>query len=122
MILFRDTKVNVNKEIRVSLRAIYGVGWRKGNYISARAGLSYPFFLSNISSFRSRLVLYLLKCMVISDVRVKRVIELNILKLKSSGSYKGERHRLNLPVRGQRTRTNAWTQKNKREKIEFYKL
>lgn len=45
--------------------------------------------------------------MVISDVRVKRVIELNILKLKSSGSYKGERHRLNLPVRGQRTRTNA---------------
>lgn len=45
MILFRDTKVNVNKEIRVSLRAIYGVGWRKGNYISARAGyLTHSFY------------------------------------------------------------------------------
>jgi len=44
MLLFRDTKLNVNKEIRVSMLSIYGVGWRKVNNISAKAVYLIHFF------------------------------------------------------------------------------
>jgi len=60
--------------------------------------------------------LYLLKGLVASDARIKRVIENNITKLITIDSYRGSRHKLTLPVRGQRTRTNAGTQRSKRFK------
>jgi len=56
----------------------------------------------------------LLKLLIISDVRIKRRVEFDIAKLVGMNSIKGFRHKLCLPVHGQRTRTNASTQRSKR--------
>ena len=78
--------------------------------------LAYPFFTINLNSYRFRLIFYLLKSFVCSDIRIKRVIDYNISILEGISCYKGQCHKLFLPVRGQRTRSNAWTQRNKRKK------
>ena len=60
----------------------------------------------------------MLRLTVISDARISRIIEVNIKKLIDNDIYRGIRHKLNLPTRGQRTRTNARTQKAKRDKTK----
>jgi len=116
MFLYRDTKLPEKKEIRAALKNIYGVGWHKANKIVSKIGLKYPYFINNLNYYNINLILFLLKGMVISDTKIKRVIDNNIKKLIMTSSYKGVRHKMNLPVRGQRTRTNARTQKRKRQK------
>ena len=114
MFLFRDTVLSEKNEIRVSLKNIYGVGWHKANTIINKLGLSNPFFSRNLNYYNINIILYLLKGLVLSDARIKRVIENNITRLMTIESYRGFRHKLNLPVRGQRTRTNAGIQRSKR--------
>jgi small subunit ribosomal protein S13 len=80
-------------------------------------GFAYPFFIKNLNYYNLNFLLYLLKGLVLSDTRIKRNIETNITRLISIESYIGARHKLNLPVRGQRTRTNAGTQRSKRFKL-----
>ncbi len=58
----------------------------------------------------------MLKYFTLSEVRLKRVVSTNIKNLIDIQSYKGLRHSLFLPVRGQRTRTNAGTRRNFRLK------
>lgn len=106
--------MNPNKEIRVALQDIYGVNWRKSIYTISRVGLSYPFFTANINNYNFFTIIYLLKGLLISDVRIKRRINLNISIMINNKSYVGNRHKLCLSVRGQRTRTNANTQRSKR--------
>jgi len=59
----------------------------------------------------------LLKGYVISDSKIKRIVDNNINNLLINLSYKGTRHKLAFPVRGQRTRTNSATQRKKRGEI-----
>lgn len=119
MFLFRDVTLTENKEIRASIKQIYGVGWIKAYKICDKIGFSYPFFSNNLNDYYITLILYLLKGYVISDSRIKRVVENNINNLIISSSYRGSRHTLTLPVRGQRTRTNSATQRSKRDKIKI---
>lgn len=116
MFLFREISLSEKNEIRVSLQHIYGVGWHKSNLIINKLGISYPYFGTQLNLYNINLILYLLKGLVLSDARIKRVIENNITRLITIESYKGFRHKLTLPVRGQRTRTNAGTQRSKRFK------
>jgi small subunit ribosomal protein S13 len=60
------------------------------------------------------LIIYLLRGFILSDSKIKRNIDNNINKAITNGSYKGTRHKLALPVRGQRSRTNSATQRSKR--------
>jgi len=114
MFLFRDFTLNPYREIRSALLKIYGVSWRKSIYVVSKAAIAYPFFLRNISSYHFTLIFFLLKGLVISDVRIKRRINYNINIMINNGSYVGIRHKFNLSVRGQRTRTNCNTQRSKR--------
>jgi small subunit ribosomal protein S13 len=114
MFLFRDTSLSERNEIRASLKKIYGVGWCKSNFIINRLGLAYPFFGNNLNYYKINIILFILKELVLGDARIKRIIDTNIMRLILSNSYRGSRHKLTLPVRGQRTRTNAGTQRNKR--------
>lgn len=117
MFLFRDFTLTEKKELRATIKQIYGIGWWKANKISNKIGLSTPYFSNNLNSYYINIILYLLKGYVLSDSKIKRIIENNINNLIINGSYKGARHRLTLPVRGQRTRTNSATQRSKRYKI-----
>jgi len=77
-------------------------------------GLSNPFASNNLNDYYINFIIYLLKGYLLSDSRIKRIIENNINNLLINSSYRGTRHKLTLPVRGQRTRTNSATQRSKR--------
>lgn len=78
--------------------------------------LSYPFFISNLNFYNFSVLLFLLKLLVLNEVRIKRIINFNISKQMELETYHGLRHKLSLPVRGQRTRTNARIRKSARYK------
>lgn len=93
---------------------IYGLGLRKAIVISSCAGLSFPFYFNKITPYYFGLIHFLLKNLIISDVRIKRFMEFNIARKINAKHIKGIRHMLALPIHGQRTRTNASTQRTKR--------
>lgn len=97
MFLFRDFTLDSNKEIRVALRQIYGVGWRKAIYVTSRIGLGYPFYLNKINAYNYGIIVFLLKFLVVSDVRIKRRVDFDIAKMVDTSSVKGLRHKLCLP-------------------------
>jgi small subunit ribosomal protein S13 len=99
-----------NKSIRIALRAIYGVGPKIAVDVLAKAGVptdknSNDVTEEEVNSIRTALEGYLVE----GDLR--REIGLNIKRLKDLGCYRGVRHKKSLPVRGQRTHTNARTRK-----------
>jgi small subunit ribosomal protein S13 len=99
-----------NKKMRIALRAIYGVGPKVAADVLGAVGVD-PERSSNeiteeeVQQIRSALDEYTVE----GDLR--REIALNIKRLKDLGCYRGVRHRRGLPVRGQRTHTNARTRK-----------
>ena len=119
MSTFRNFALDINKELSVSLQAIMGVGWHTSNVVLSRLGIPYPFFHKNVNNYYLTSIVWLLKGFIISDARIKRRMAKDILKLIDVNCYKGSRHTLNLPVHGQRTRTNASTQRQKKNKQKF---
>ena len=99
-----------NKKMRIALRAIYGVGPKVSVDVLTAVGID-PERSSNditeeeVQQIRTALDEYNVE----GDLR--REIALNIKRLKDLGCYRGIRHRKGLPVRGQRTHTNARTRK-----------
>jgi small subunit ribosomal protein S13 len=111
MFTYKQYNLNIRRDVRLSLHSIYGIGWLKSIFICARLGLSYPYLLSNINFYNGNLLSYVLDFFTWLEVRIKRFIFQNIKYLYDISSYKGIRHKDSLPVRGQRTRTNASTKK-----------
>lgn len=99
-----------NKKMRIALRAIYGIGPKVAADVLTKVGID-PESSSNditeeqVNEIRTALDEYTVE----GDLR--REIALNIKRLKDLGCYRGIRHRKGLPVRGQRTHTNARTRK-----------
>ena len=116
MYSFRNEDIPENRELRRALNCIWGLGPRKAFYVTAKIGLAYPFFINNLNPYYFSLLSFVLHGLVLSSVRLKRVVSVNIKKLIDTGAYRGHRHALFLPVRGQRTRTNANTLKHLRLK------
>ncbi|WPU65231.1 30S ribosomal protein S13 [Peredibacter starrii] len=99
-----------NKKMSVALRAIYGVGPKVAADVLAKVGIhgdksSNDINEEEVQAIRTALDEYTVE----GDLR--REIALNIKRLKDLGCYRGIRHRKGLPVRGQRTHTNARTRK-----------
>jgi small subunit ribosomal protein S13 len=120
MYSFRNFDLPLNRELRSSLQAIKGVGFRKSNYIASKLGFGYPFFIGNLNFYNFFLISFLLKYLVLSEVRVRRALNFRIRELISLQTYRGLRHRDFLPVRGQRTRTNASVRKRLRFASKVY--
>ena len=104
------------KHLVIALTSIYGVGRQTAGKICAAAGVAPTTMVKDLSEaevdkIRSEVV----KCTVEGDLR--RSISMNIKRLMDLGSYRGMRHRRGLPVRGQRTRTNARTRKGPRKGV-----
>ncbi len=99
-----------NKKMSIAMRSIYGVGPKVAADVLAVAGVdanksSNDVTEEEIQTIRTALEAYAVE----GDLR--REIALNIKRLKDLGCYRGIRHRKGLPVRGQRTHTNARTRK-----------
>jgi small subunit ribosomal protein S13 len=105
-----------NKRMEIALTYIYGVGRVKAREILNTAGIPFSKRSDDLDDNESRQIREIIDAMqmrVEGDLR--REIGLNIKRLMDLGCYRGLRHRKSLPVRGQRTHTNARTRKGPRK-------
>ena len=106
-----------NKHIWVALQYIYGVGPTLSHKILAQAGVNAEVKTDALTEDEVNRLREIIdrECMVEGELR--KEVDLNIKRLIEIGSYRGMRHRHNLPVRGQRTRTNARVQRGSRKTV-----
>ncbi len=101
-----------NKRIEIALTYVFGVGLSRAQFILKKAGVDPEKRANELTeSEENKVRTEVQKFPVEGDLRQK--ISLDIKRLEETGSYKGYRHRRRLPVRGQRTKTNARTRKGK---------
>jgi len=116
-LVYKKFRFPFQKEVRCSLQVIKGIGWHKSIWLSAKIGLGYPFFFKNLSKFQYLCLQQFLDTCTWLEARLKRFTQTRVKELIYMGAYRGFRHKDHLPVRGQRTRTNAGTQKRKRFRL-----
>ena len=101
----------------IALQSIYGIGPTRASEILANAGVEESARLKDLDeSIIDEIRAEVAKFTVEGDLR--REISMNIKRLIDLGTYRGLRHRKGLPVRGQRTKTNARTRKGPRKSIK----
>jgi small subunit ribosomal protein S13 len=103
------------KRIEVGLTYIYGIGRRRSTDILASAGVSPDVRVKDLSEDDVRKISRVLEEVGGVEGDLRKEISMNIKRLMEIGCYRGLRHRRNLPLRGQRTRTNARTRKGPRK-------
>ncbi|MFC1909941.1 30S ribosomal protein S13 [Chloroflexota bacterium] len=106
-----------NKQILISLQYLYGIGPATSKQILEQAGVKRETKADDLTEEE----LHHLREIIDKGFRVegdlRKEINLNIRRLIEIGSYRGSRHRRSLPVRGQRTRTNARTRRGPRKTV-----
>lgn len=109
--------IPLTKHIVISLTAIYGIGRTRAKQICAAAGVAPDSKVKDLAEPEvAKLRTAVASLTVEGDLR--REVSMNIKRLMDLGSYRGIRHRRGLPLRGQRTRTNARTRKGPRRPIK----
>lgn len=109
--------VPVNKHAEIALTSIYGVGRTRAQNMCDAAGVQRTAKIKDLTEAEvEKLRTEVAKAPVEGDLR--REISMNIKRLMDLGCYRGIRHRRGLPLRGQRTRTNARTRKGPRRPIK----
>ncbi len=115
----RIAGVNIpdNKHAVISLTYVYGIGRTTAKQICAAIGISEEAKIASLSEDQMDAIrAEVAKRTVEGDLR--RVVSMNIKRLMDLGCYRGLRHRRSLPLRGQRTKTNARTRKGPRKPIK----
>ena len=105
----------VQKRVEIGLTYIYGVGRSRANAILHRAGINVDTKVRDLSEDEVGRIRKILEEEGSIEGDLRKEISMNIRRLIEIGSYRGLRHRRNLPVRGQRTHTNARTRKGPRK-------
>jgi len=103
-----------HQHAEIALTAVYGIGRSRARLICTAAGIKNTSKIKDLSdSEMDRLREQVAKFTIEGDLR--REVSMNIKRLMDLGTWRGLRHRRGLPVRGQRTRTNARTRKGPRK-------
>ena len=114
----RIAGVNIpnHQPAEIALTAIYGIGRTRARQICTATGINVSVKIKDVTDSQlEKLRDHVAKFMVEGDLR--REVSMNIKRLTDLGCYRGLRHRRGLPVRGQRTRTNARTRKGPRKAV-----
>ena len=106
-----------DKPIWISLTYIYGVGRTNSRQILKEAGIDGGRRAKDLSEEELAKIIGLIDKGMLVEGALRRSIQQNIARLRDIGSYRGHRHRRALPVRGQRTRSNARTRKGPRKTV-----
>jgi small subunit ribosomal protein S13 len=106
-----------NKRLEVSLTYIFGLGRHLSNEIITRLGLDRNMRAHKLTQDDIARLNSLLQSEYVVEGDLRRQVQNNIKRLISIHSYRGLRHRTGLPVRGQRTKTNARTRKGRRKTV-----
>ncbi|MDS3859482.1 30S ribosomal protein S13 [Thermosynechococcaceae cyanobacterium BACA0444] len=105
-----------DKRVEIALTYIYGIGLTRSQEILAKTGVNPD---TRVKDLGDSDVLSLRQAIDEYDVEgdLRRIEAMNIKRLMDIGTYRGRRHRMGLPVRGQRTRTNARTRRGARRTV-----
>ena len=105
------------KRVEIALTYIFGIGRATSNKILAAANVNPDIRVKDLSEDQVSRVRLVIDQNTKVEGELRKEISLNIKRLMDIGSYRGLRHRRNLPVRGQRTHTNARTRRGKKRAI-----
>ena len=106
-----------NKQVWVSLQYIHGIGPTSSRKILAQLSISPDTKVSDLTEEETNRLRELIDRQYKVEGELRREVNLNIKRLTEIGSYRGSRHRRSLPVRGQRTRTNARARRGPRKTV-----
>ena len=103
-----------NKRVEYSLRYLYGVGPAKALEIIAKVGIDRNLMAKDLTQDQIAAITKMLQDDLLVEGDLRRAVAADIRRLQQINCYRGIRHRRNLPVHGQRTKTNARTRKGKK--------
>jgi len=106
-----------NKRVEIGLTYIYGIGRSLSNEILTRAGVDPDVRVKDLTEAEVAALREIIDREYQVEGDLRREVQMNIKRLVEIGCYRGLRHRRNLPVRGQRTRTNARTKRGPRKTV-----
>ena len=115
----RIAGINVaeHKHAEIALTAIYGIGRKTAQNICKEVGVSPSSKIKDLTEEQLESIRNVISKMTVEG-DLRREVSMNIKRLMDLGCYRGIRHRRGLPLRGQRTRTNARTRKGPRKPIK----
>ncbi len=102
------------KRVEIALTYIYGIGVSRSNSILGKAGIDPSMRVKDLSEEEASRIARIIDTEGGVEGDLRKDVAMNVKRLMEIGSYRGMRHRRNLPVRGQRTHTNARTRKGPR--------
>jgi small subunit ribosomal protein S13 len=106
-----------NKLIRIALRYIYGIGPANAELILREANIDGQTRANKLTEDQLAQIANIIEATYIVEGALRRQVGQNIARLRDIRSYRGDRHRRGLPVRGQRTKTNARTRKGRKKTV-----
>jgi small subunit ribosomal protein S13 len=105
------------KRVEIGLTYIYGIGRASSNRILAEAGVNPDTRVKDLTDDEVKKIAAVIAETQMVEGDLRREIAMNIKRLQEIGCYRGIRHRKSLPVRGQKTKTNARTRKGPRKTV-----
>ena len=111
-----------NKRGEIGLTYIYGIGRRTAQRILTEAGIGWDIKVDNWDDAQRTKVIALIGQSVKVEGELRSEVQLSIKRLTDINSYRGIRHRLGLPVRGQTTKNNSRTRKGRRKTVANKKM
>jgi len=106
-----------NKHVNIALTYVYGIGRSSADKICEKTKIDPQRMMNDLSQEELNELRQVIENEFKVEGRLRTEIALNIKRLMDIGCYRGLRHRKGLPVRGQRTRTNARTRKGKKKTV-----
>ena len=106
-----------NKRGEIALTYIYGIGRSAANFILSKAGIDRDIKVKDWTDDQSAKVREIISTEYKVEGDLRTEIQLNIKRLMDIGCYRGIRHRIGLPVRGQSTKNNARTRKGRKKTV-----
>lgn len=106
-----------NKPVEIAITYIYGIGRSIALDICRKAGVKLGTRINNLTESEINSLRKVIESDYEFEGRLRAVVQMNIKRLMDIGCYRGLRHRKGLPVRGQRSKTNARTRKGKRKTV-----
>ena len=105
--------IPTQKKLKIALTYVYGIGIKVSNDICLKANVDSNARVQDLSESEIKNISDVISSSFLVEGDLRREVSGNIKRLKDLGTYRGVRHRRNLPCRGQRTHTNARTKKGK---------